>query len=87
MIPLFDAIVNHIDPPKMDESAPFQMLISSTEHNDYLGKLAVGKIESGTIKPNQTVYIKNYFDENKHYFGKAVNIFNFEGLKREARNS
>ena len=84
MTPLFEAIISHIDAPKMDEAAPFQMLISSTEHNDYLGKLAVGKIESGTIKPNQTVYIKNYFDENKHYSGKAVNIFNFEGLKREA---
>ena len=46
MTPLFDAIVSHIDPPKMDETAPFQMLISSTEHNDYLGKLAVGKIAS-----------------------------------------
>ena len=61
-----------------------KMLISSTEHNDYLGKLAVGKIETGSIKLNQTVYVKNYFDEAKSYAGKAVNIFNFEGLKREA---
>ncbi len=84
MKPLFDAIVNHIDAPKMETEKPFQMLISSTEHNDYLGKLAVGKIEAGTIKLNQTVYVKNYFDETKSYSGKAVNIFNFEGLKREA---
>ena len=84
MKPLFDAIVNHIDAPKMETEKPFQMLISSTEHNDYLGKLAVGKIEQGTIKLNQTVYVKNYFDETKSYSGKAVNIFNFEGLKREA---
>ena len=63
------------------------MLISSTEHNDYLGKLAVGKIETGSIKLNQTVYVKNYFDESKSYTGKAVNIFNFEGLKREAIES
>ena len=80
---LFEAIINHIDPPKMDVDAPFSMLISSTEHNDYLGKLAVGKVESGTVKLNQTLYIKNYFDENKHYTGKAVNIFNFNGLKRD----
>ena len=84
MKPLFEAIVNHIDPPKMEAEKPFQMLISSTEHNDYLGKLAVGKIESGSIKLNQTVYVKNHFDETKSYSGKAVNIFNFEGLKREA---
>lgn len=83
MKPLFEAIVNYIDPPKMDTAAPFQMLVSSTEQNDFLGKLAVGKIESGTLKLNQTVYIKNYFDENKKYQGKAVNIFNFDGLKRD----
>ena len=84
MTPLFEAIVNHIDPPKMETDKPFQMLISSTEQNDYLGKLAVGKIETGSIKLNQTVYIKNYFDESKSYSGKVVNIFNFEGLKRTA---
>lgn len=83
MSPLFEAIINHIDPPEMDVDAPFSMLISSTEQNDYLGKLAVGKVESGTVKLNQTLYIKNYFDENKHYTGKAVNIFNFNGLKRD----
>lgn len=83
MEPLFEAIINHIDPPKMDEDAPFQMLISSTEQNDYLGKLAVGKVESGTIKLNQTVYIKNFFDSSKAYSGKVVNIFNFNGLKRD----
>ena len=84
MTDLFEAIINHIEAPKMETEKPFQMLISSTEHNDYLGKLAVGKIETGTIKLNQTVYVKNFFDENKSYSGKAVNIFNFEGLKREA---
>ncbi len=83
MKPLFEAIINHIDPPNMDVNAPFQMLISSTEHNDYLGKLAVGKIESGKFKLNQTIYITNYFDETKHYAGKVVNIFSFNGLKRD----
>ena len=84
MKPLFEAIISHIDPPKMDVNAPFQMLVSATEQNDYLGKLAVGKIESGKIKLNQTVYIKNYFDASKQYSGKAVNLFNFDGLKRDA---
>ena len=83
MKPLFEAIISHIDPPKTDINAPFQMLVSSTEQNDYLGKLAVGKIETGKIRLNQTVYISNYFDDNKHYSGKVVNIFNFNGLKRD----
>ena len=84
MQPLFDAIISHIDPPKTEVNEPFQMLISSTEQNDYLGKLAVGKVETGTIKLNQTVYVRNYFDASKKYSGKVVNIFNFNGLKRDA---
>lgn len=84
LTPLFEAIVNHISAPKMEENKPFQMLISSTEQNDYLGKLAIGKVEAGKIKLNQTVYVKNYFDNTKKYYGKVVNIFNFNGLKREA---
>ncbi len=83
LTPLFEAIINHIDPPNTDINSPFQMLISSTEHNDYLGKLAVGKVESGKISLNQTIYIKNYFDETKSYTGKVVNIFNFNGIHRE----
>lgn len=83
MTPLFQAIINHIDAPKMEQDKPFQMLISSTEQNDYLGKLAVGKIETGKIKLNQTVYIKNYFNQSVNYSGKIVNIFSFSGLKRE----
>ena len=82
MEPLFEAIVNHIDPPKSNLDAPFQMLISSTEQNDYLGKIAVGRIETGKIKLNQTIYVKNYFTPDKVYSGKVVNIFNFDGLKR-----
>jgi len=84
MTPLFEAIVSHIDAPKMDTEKPFQMLVSSTEQNDYLGKLAVGRVETGKVKLNQNVCVKNYFDENKKYFGKVVNIFNFNGLKRDA---
>lgn len=80
--PLFDAIISHIAPPKGDANAPFSMLISATEQNDFLGKLAVGKIENGTVKVGQTVYVKNFHDANKSYSGKVVNIFNFDGLKR-----
>jgi len=80
--PLFDAILEHIDPPKGDENAPLQMLISATEQNDFLGKLAVGKVENGSVKVGQTVYVKNFHESEKSYSGKVVNIFNFDGLKR-----
>lgn len=80
--PLFEAILAHIDPPKGDENAPFNMLISAIEQNDFLGKLAVGKIENGSVKVGQTVYVKNFHEPDKYYNGKVVNIFNFDGLKR-----
>lgn len=80
--PLFEAILAHIDPPKCDENVPFNMLISATEQNDFLGKLAVGKVENGSVKVGQTVYVKNFHEPGKYYSGKVVNIFNFDGLKR-----
>ena len=82
MKPLFETIVNYIPAPKMDLEAPFQMLVSSSEHNDYLGKLSIGKVERGTIKVNDTVNVTNYYGECKAKPFKVVNIFAFEGLKR-----
>ena len=82
LYPLFDEILKHIDAPNGEEEAPFQMLISATEQNDFLGKLAVGKVENGKVKVGQTVYVKNFHEPNKMYTGKVVNIFNFDGLKR-----
>ena len=82
MEPLFRTIVDYIPAPNCDINAPFQMLVSSSEHNDYLGKLSIGKIERGTIKINDTVDVTNYYGECKAKAFKVVNIFAFEGLKR-----
>ena len=82
MMPLLETIVNYIPAPQMDTNAPFQMLVSSCEHNEYLGKLAVGKVERGVIKVNDTVGVANYYGECKAKPFKVVNIFAFEGLKR-----
>lgn len=82
MKPLLDTIVNYIPAPKATTDAKFKMLVSSCEQNDYLGKLAVGKVEQGTIKPNDQLMIVNYHDENKKTIFKIANIFEFQGLKR-----
>ena len=82
MNPLFETIVNYIPEPKADVSAPFQMLVSSSEHNDYLGKLSIGKVERGVIKVNDTVTVANYYGESKAKPFKVVNIFAYEGLKK-----
>lgn len=82
MVPLFEAIINHIPCPEGDADKPFKMLVSSTEQNDFLGKLAVGKIEQGTLKINDNLVITNYHDETKQVPFKVQNMFEFVGLKR-----
>jgi GTP-binding protein len=82
MNPLFDTILSHIPAPQGDEKAPLQMLISSTEMNDFLGKLSVGKITRGTISVNQPVTLCNYHDPSKKEPTKVVSLFEFQGLKR-----
>lgn len=82
MKPLMDTIVNYIPAPSGDENLPFSMLVSSCEQNDYLGKLAVGKVENGKVSVNETVSVVNFHDTSKITNFKISNIFAFEGLKR-----
>ena len=80
--PLFETIVRHIPCPKGEEDKPFNMLVSSTEQNDFLGKLAVGKIEQGILKINDNLSVTNYHDQSKNQSFKVQSLFQFEGLKR-----
>lgn len=81
-VPLFETIIKHIPAPKGDIDKSFQMLVSSTEQNDYLGRLAVGKVERGEVNINQNVTVTNYFKPDRKLTFKVQNIFQFEGLKR-----
>ena len=79
--PLFETIVNYIDAPSGDETAPTQMLVSATIQNEFLGKLAIGKITRGGLKVGQNVTLCNYHNAAKKQKTKVVQIFQFEGLK------
>ena len=57
MTPLFEAIVQHVEPPKVELDAPFQMQISQLDYNSYVGVIGIGRIKRGAIKPNQPVTI------------------------------
>ncbi len=81
-VPLFETILKHIPAPEGDETAPARMLISSAEQNDYVGRLAIGKVESGTLRVNDNIVVCNYHDSSKNVKGKIVQLFTFEGLKR-----
>ena len=82
MKPLLDTILKHIPAPKTEANKPFKMLVSSCEANDYLGKLAVGKVDQGFAKQNETLDIVNFHDTEKHKTFKVTNIFEFQGLKK-----
>ena len=82
MQPLFQTIIEHIPAPSGDESAPFKMLVSSAEHNEYVGKLAVGKIGNGEISVGNQIVLTNYHDSEKSVRSKVVSLFTYEGLKR-----
>ncbi len=78
--PLFETIVNYIDPPTGDADAPLQMLVSSIDYNEYVGRIAVGRVEQGTIRVNQEVTICDYHDPNVRQKGKVVALYAFDGL-------
>ena len=82
MQPLLQKIIDYIPAPKGDIEQPFQMLVSSTEQNDYLGKLAVGKIERGVVKVGQNIQVVNYHDSSVSSTFKVSNLFLYEGLKQ-----
>ncbi len=80
LIPLFETIVNYIDAPVGDEEAPLQLLVSSIDYNEYVGRIAVGRIERGSIKVNQEVAICDYHDPEMKTKGKVVALYEFDGL-------
>ena len=78
--PLFETIIQYIDAPKGDPSAPLQMLVSSIDYNEYVGRIAIGRVEQGTIKVNQDVVICDYHDPSMKTKGKVVALYTFDGL-------
>ena len=80
--PLFDTILEYIPAPEADVDAPFQMLVSSIDYNEFVGRIAIGRIERGTIQQNQEITVCNYHDPEQSRKAKAVSLYQFEGLAR-----
>ncbi len=83
LAPLFETILDYIPAPKAQVDEPFQMLVSSIDYNEFVGRIAIGRIERGTIKQNQEIAVCNYhtMDEAAKK-AKAVALFQFDGLGR-----
>lgn len=82
LVPLFETIVNYIPAPEGDPDGPMQMLISSIDYNDYVGRTGIGRIERGTIRVNETVTVGDYHENRKPYNSKIVTIYQIQGLNR-----
>ena len=80
--PLFETIINYIDPPTGDPAAPLQLLVSSIDYNEYVGRIAVGRVERGTIRVNQDVMICDYHDSDVRTKGKVVALYTYDGLAK-----
>ena len=81
--PLFDTILEYIPAPEANVDEPFQMLVSAIDYNEYVGRIAVGRVERGTVKQNQEIVVCNYHNEALSKKAKAVALFEFDGLARK----
>ena len=82
MSPLFETIVSHIPAPEGDPDADTQMLISTIDYNEYVGRIGVGKIDNGCLKVNQEVVIVNAHDLGKQRRVKVSRLYEFDGLNK-----
>ena len=81
LVPLFETIVNYIPAPEADVDAPFQMLVSSIDYNEFVGRIAIGRIERGTVKQNQEIVVCNYHNPDAvPKKAKATALYQFDGL-------
>ena len=83
MVPLFETILKHIPAPEGDPDADPQILISTIDYNEYVGRIGVGKIDNGTIKVNQELMLVNHHDADKKMKVKIGKLYEFEGLNKK----
>lgn len=81
--PLFETILNYIEPPEGDPDGPLQLLVSAIDYNDYVGRIGIGKIERGAVNVGQEVMVCDY-EGLSPYKSKVVTLFQIEGLKRQS---
>ncbi len=82
LTPLFETIVSYIDPPKGEREGTLQLLVSSIDYNEFVGRIGIGRIERGSIRQNQEVLVTDYHDPSKKEKAKIVALYEFTGLGR-----
>ena len=83
LVPLFEKILDQIPAPEGDVDGPAQVLVSSIDYNEYVGRIGIGRIERGSVKQNQEILVCDYHDESVSYKSRLVNLYQIEGLVRQ----
>ena len=83
LTPLFEQILEHIPAPQVDTEGPTQMLVSSIDYNEYVGRIGIGRIERGSMKVGQQVTVCDYHGATKPYNAKVVTLYTIEKLERK----
>ncbi len=84
LAPLFDKIIDYIPAPEGEPDEPLQVLVSSIDYNEYVGRIAIGRVERGRIRPNMEVTVADWHEREKPYRAKVVALYQIEGLSRVA---
>ncbi len=82
LTPLFDTILDYIPAPEGDPDDDLQLLVSTIDYNEYVGRIGIGRIERGTIKQNQDAYVCNYHSDSAPKRVRIVSIYQIDGLQR-----
>ncbi|MBO5377676.1 MAG: translational GTPase TypA [Ruminiclostridium sp.] len=81
-IPLFEKIIEHIPAPEGDPEGELQVLVSSIDYNEYVGRIAIGRVERGVIKQNQEVMVCDYHNNTAPFRSRIVSLYQFDGLDK-----
>ena len=84
LTPLFEQILEHVPAPHVDADGPMQMLVSSIDYNDYVGRIGIGRIERGTVRVSQQVTVCDYHGHTTPYHAKLATLYAIDGLGRTA---
>lgn len=80
--PLFETVLNYVRPPEGNPDAPLAMLCSSIDYNEYVGRIGIGRIENGVLRPNMDVVVCDWHDETLKQKGRTTAVYSFEGVGR-----
>lgn len=83
LTPLFNAILEHIPCPNVPDGGSTQMLVSSIDYNEYVGRICIGRVERGSVSRNQEVMVCDWHGAHENYRSKIVSLYQIQGLKRD----